>query len=611
MTGVQNSIPAVLKFRTFWKGPQYQKDHITSRLPYPGDNDGVYLVETKKGSKQGSYDEKHSSDSMIRFIDDLIRQIQNQKPTVIYWATTISPVKMLWTGLRGRRQSTYETDWSGSPARNEGDGSTPGHQSRRGICHVVRRRVGQSLLEVSLGQMAAATANPVFEMEQKGELQAKIAYKQIDIEAGLKDGSLSSDEAIVLMERQIEAKVFTKIAQLEARLSGGAGDAGSSFESAVRGLVARLTETPTNFHQSTVFFLAAGAPEDAAMARRAPLLYAGSLAMVGLQSATAVGVFYGTTFPSCATSDQCGAGTFCEVGMGHRCEYCGNGGPVSGDDIGNLTFVAEVCALPYAERRRSDRGGLDFGQSLASTAVASWCEACVRNDGTIDPLTGDSLAAANVAAMGPFDDVALAFAAFIVAFTVVGELKDIELCSMAVAHAGDKLSKGWRLALGFLLWMRRWLFLPTLVLTAPMLVMFKGGDALSVCLNTVATLFLCDIDNIAFDLALGERVRARVEDAGRVELNDAEAPALARTKAVHVALLVLAVLGGAWTAGEGALFLPFLAFLLGGVTEAIVPGASAVETCKRVGKVLGAWLLGGVGFVVLFTIAKRKGKGID
>ena len=133
----------------------------------------------------------------------------------------------------------------------------------------------------------------------------------------------------------------TRLAQLEARLraelSGASGDTG--FATTVRGVVARLTETPTNFHQATVHFLATDAPQDAAMARWAPLLYAGSLAMVGLQSATAVGVFYGTTFPSCATSDQCGAGTFCEVGMGHRCEYCGNGGPVSGDDIGNLTFV--------------------------------------------------------------------------------------------------------------------------------------------------------------------------------------------------------------------------------------------------------------------------------
>ena len=156
---------------------------------------------------------------------------------------------------------------------------------------------------------------------------------------------------------------------------------------------------------------------------------------------------------------------------------------------------------------------------------------------------------------------------------------------MAVAHAGDKLSKGWRLALGFLLWMRRWVFLPSLVMSVPILVLYKGGDALSVCLNTVAILFLCDIDNIAFDLVLGERVRARVEDAGRVELDDAEASALARTKAVHVALIVLAVHGAVWLGSlEAAFFLPFLAFLLGGVAEAFVPGASVAETCKRIVK---------------------------
>jgi hypothetical protein len=35
---------------------------------YPGD-EGVFLIETCKGSSKGSYDEKHSSDSMVRFID--------------------------------------------------------------------------------------------------------------------------------------------------------------------------------------------------------------------------------------------------------------------------------------------------------------------------------------------------------------------------------------------------------------------------------------------------------------------------------------------------------------------------------------------------------------
>eukprot|EP01043_Picozoa_sp_COSAG02_P050629 COSAG02_NODE_5227_length_4525_cov_1.708540_2_plen_513_part_00 len=468
--------------------------------------------------------------------------------------------------------------------------------------------------------------------------------KNVDIEAELRDGTLTAEQAVVLQERQLTAQIVEmrgQMAQMKGQMqemitgaqlgvAGSAGSAGSPLASAVRGIVARLTETPTNFHQATVHFLATDAPEDAVMARRASLLYAGSLAMVGLQSATAVGLLVGTSEPSCATSDQCGAGKFCRSLFSHstnRCGYCGNEVPLpletegackvesiafvgegtvadtacttrnhAGDPnhVGfNLTRVAEVCTVPYAEHVGLD--GFINVITFRNDTVASWCETCVRDDGTVDPLTFDSHVAANHAAMGPFDHVTLAFAALFVAFTVVGELKDIELCSMAIVHAGEKLSKGWRCALGLVLWMRRWVFMPSLVANVPALVHFKGGDALSVCLNTVAILFLCDIDNIAFGLALGERVRARVEAARGVELNDGEASALARTKAVHVVLIVLAVL-----ALGNDLIVP-LAFLLGGVVETLLLGG-AVEKCKRVGKVLGAWLLGGVVVMVMAEI---------
>ena len=41
--------------------------------------------------------------------------------------------------------------------------------------------------------------------------------------------------------------------------------------------------------------------------------------------------------------------------------------------------------------------------------------------------------------------------------------------------------------------MRRWVFLPVLVAAVPWLVLFKGGDALSVCFNTIAILFLTEV----------------------------------------------------------------------------------------------------------------------
>jgi hypothetical protein len=69
------------------------------------------------------------------------------------------------------------------------------------------------------------------------------------------------------------------------------------------------------------------------------------------------------------------------------------------------------------------------------------------------------------------------------------------------------------------------------------------------------------IDNVAYVVGLSERVRTRVEEFGRVELRDAEAAVLVWSKAVHVVLLVGAVLVAVWSGNGGVTYLtPFLAF---------------------------------------------------
>ena len=156
----------------------------------------------------------------------------------------------------------------------------------------------------------------------------------------------------------------------------------------------------------------------------------------------------------------------------------------------NLTLVAEVCAAPA--ERRGTRGSGDNKGMYSATTVASWCETCVHAiDGTVDASTQTGRIAANISAMNRSDFIALAFATFIVACKVVGELKDIELCALSVTHAGDGLSRGWHRAFTVLGGVRRRIFLPALVTSVPLLVMLKGGDALSVCFNTVAILFMC------------------------------------------------------------------------------------------------------------------------
>ena len=181
---------------------------------------------------------------------------------------------------------------------------------------------------------------------------------------------------------------------------------------------------------------------------------------------------------------------------------------------------------------------------------------------------------------------------------------------MAIHHAGDRIAPTYRFALSLLGGIRRWTFLPTLVTAAPALVQYKGGDALSVCFNTVAVLFLCEIDNLLYAILLPERERARVEVEGRVELGEAEAAALMRSKAVHVVVVAAAVPCAVAVGGGGdqvspylAFLLPLLAFWVAGVTEAVLGSAGAGEACKEVGKVTGRWLLGCIGFIVLVGLS--------
>ena len=55
--------------------------------------------------------------------------------------------------------------------------------------------------------------------------------------------------------------------------------------------------------------------------------------------------------------------------------------------------------------------------------------------------------------------------------------------------------------------------------------------------DTVAMLFMLDMDDLAYKFLLPQRWRLRMEVAGRVQLEDAEASLFARTGAVYAALL--------------------------------------------------------------------------
>ena len=159
-------------------------------------------------------------------------------------------------------------------------------------------------------------------------------------------------ETTITQQEQLERRMAAMEARLEVQ--------GAPVEAAARSVFASLTEAPTNLHQATIFWLASDDPEDAAMRARAPMMFALCCAVVLLQTMTTVGVFVGTLFPACATSQQCASNQYCvtdrrvegmDAAVTGRCRECAGGSPLEMEltaacvmsDNGWQTEVDEAC----------------------------------------------------------------------------------------------------------------------------------------------------------------------------------------------------------------------------------------------------------------------------
>ena len=65
--------------------------------------------------------------------------------------------------------------------------------------------------------------------------------------------------------------------------------------------------------------------------------------------------------------------------------------------------------------------------------------------------------------------------------------------------------------------------LSNLFLTFPELIAYRGFDALNVCMNTVAVIFILEVDNLLYSQLLSEAVRSQFEEKNQVVLTDKDA----------------------------------------------------------------------------------------
>lgn len=147
--------------------------------------------------------------------------------------------------------------------------------------------------------------------------------------------------------------------------------------------------------------------------------------------------------------------------------------------------------------------------SYSAETVTNWCQGCthIAEKGAWRPAPLDKFGLAqhdnetdievsvmnnrlqamlSMNAMMTPDWVALFLCTYVVGMTVNGEIKDASLCTMAIKRKVGELSISWQIALEVLNTLRSQTFLQALLSAIPVVVLSQGGDALSICFNTVA-----------------------------------------------------------------------------------------------------------------------------
>ena len=243
------------------------------------------------------------------------------------------------------------------------------------------------------------------------------------------------------------------------------------------------TREPTSFHQATIYF---GLRDDTPPRRKYGFL-AISIGIVSLQSFVTTAFAFGTMHRTCSDSSECSRGLYCDLDDG-SCQYC------------------------------------QGGAGCEDQAHDVWKD--------------------RVDAMRAQDWTTLALASIVVAFAVFGEIRDAMLCDIALRDIAKrrKVPRLWRASFGALNHMRLFAFLSSIVSSIVGLVLNEGGNVKDICLNTVAVLFLVEIDNLAFNFGLGEVSRMEAEEHGRVSLGTRDLRSIDVIKALCIIMIPLTIL---------------------------------------------------------------------
>ena len=332
---------------------------------------------------------------------------------------------------------------------------------------------------------------------------------------------------------------------------------------------------PTSFHQATIYN---GLVRPDTPPRRRYGLLVASIGIVFLQCFVATGLSWGVGMSTCSEQSDCSRGNFCDEGLCNECRG-----------------LHKSCCLPNA----TDTCAInrDDNREMSGKDREGMCAACTTSKGfeTYPDVMRDG-----VHAMFIQDWVALFLASLVISFAVFAEIRDGVLMEIALREISKRreVPRGWRFAIHGLNFARYFILFPKILFSVMSLVHENGGRGRDICLNTVAVLFLLEVDNMAFLHGLGERTRMEAEEHSGIHehVTEHDLQTMDAVKLVCVLAIPCAVMGGVSGAisGLGGGDPDDLCFLLAPVPSMVVVFVQRAKANGRRGACAGlGWAIVG------------------
>jgi len=254
-----------------------------------------------------------------------------------------------------------------------------------------------------------------------------------------------------------------------------------------------------------------------------------------------------------------------------------------------------------------------------SPTVAYWTTfSCPEDDtlcsGCYDPVTHSfstkvTEVEENRSAMIWTDWAAVTLSSVVLAFMVSKEVQQDTFCELFRKKLVTEADQRFGLTLLQSLWFWldrfkncafRFTVLPLTSNAAIYLVIYRGGDAMTVCFNTLGVLFVFEFDDLAYGHLVDAATRAAVEKYMQEELGEKETnleDEFTYTVAVSFLAIMIGILASLYVSLEGwglMLFVNFAFFLVAALT-ASQRGSTVTQAggrCRSGGTAVAKWLTG-------------------